>query len=490
MSRTFNGTTDKGAIASALLTSLASTAQFHIAVWAKTDSLTALGFAFTVSSSSDNDPIVALGLDGTVSGDKMYALVRDSVPSGGAAAFYPANGYAADTWHLLTLRNFATNSRLASLDADFANAATAVDNQSGAFSPNQTSVGVLRRLTESGFFDGKIARIAIWRGAATTDLPDADDQQVLALGADPSLIKSSTLVYHWDNDLAAVVGGQSWTFTGTTVDSADNPPTSADDITAATVSSFEVPAGGAGSLGFTNTGIGYDVTNNELLVGDFTNGRIARVSQAGAYIGEIVLAGAPASSVQGVAWDSSDGTYWVCHYAATNGTIRHYNSSGTLLDTFSPGVAVAGPNGCTYDAVNDRILAVWNDASVRGYSCSAGTLVESVTLDMPAAGQNADGLVLDPLDPTIIWATVEQAGTRDFIKKYDRATGALLWLYECDFDPEDLCFIQGTLWMCADQDYHSAVANGNRVRKLDIVRAAAFKSSWARGANSIIAGTL
>lgn len=462
MSRTFNGSTDKGVISSALLTSLASTSAFHISIWCKSDSLTALQIAFGVGSTSSSAPLIAVGFDGTITGDKMYAYARDNNATG--TAINPSNGYSSNTWHNLIFRNVAYNNRFAYLDNDIPNGANSTNNANATFSPGVTSLGCLKRTTESLFFSGKIARCTIWRGSSSAALPNAEDRVNIQNGADPTLIRNSDIAYHWDDDLAAVTGGQSWTWTGTATD-ADNPTSVTTPVVVGTASSWEVPAGGGGSVGFTNTGLGYDGTN--LLIGDFDNSRIVIASKAGAYVGEIELASAPASSVQGVAYDSSDGTYWVSHYAATNGTIRHYNSSGTLLGTISPGIAVPGPNGNFYDAANDRIVAVWDDGTVRGYDCADSSLDETVTLALNA-GQTADGLAMDPNDPSVLWASVDVSGAGDYLKKYDRSTGALLWAYSCGADPENLCFVDGEVWMCFDRFYHSAEANGNRVHKLDI----------------------
>lgn len=467
MSRVFNGTSDKGVISSALLSSLASTNAFHISAWAKTDSDTALQFVFGVGSSSSSTPLIVMGLDGTATGDKMYGLIRDNTPSAGAAVLNPTNGFTANTWHRLDLRNLGVAERYAFLDANQGGVASNLSSQSASFTVDTTSVGVLKRTTESGFFDGRIARITIWRSSSSANLPGVEDRWLLSHGADPSDLKSASIVYHWDDDLAAVTGGQSWTWTGTSTDS-DNPTTSTEQVTATSDASWEVPAGGSGSAGFTNTGLGYDSDNDEVLVGDFTNTRIVRCEQNGTYIGEIVLGGSPpSSSVQGVAWDSSDGTYWVCHYAATNGTIRHYNSSGTLLDTFSPGVSNAGPSGCAYDAVNDRILAVWENGTVRGYDCSDGSLDETISLEV-LSGQTADGLAIDPSDSGVLWATMDTTTASDFVGRYTRSSGALQWIMYGQQDIESLVFINGTLWGCADAEFHSSVANGNRVHQFDV----------------------
>lgn len=230
--------------------------------------------------------------------------------------------------------------------------------------------------------------------------------------------------------------------------------------------SWEVPAGGIGSAGFTNTGLGYDGTN--LLIGDFTNGRIVKTTIAGAYVGEIILASAPASSVQGVAYDTSDGTYWVCHYGlSTVGTVRQYNSSGTLLNTISCAVATTGPSGCVYDAVNDRVLTIWDDGHMRSYNCAtlSTTPVENVTLDASlgtGSGTGPDGVTLDPTDPaTYIWVSADTTPTK--VHKVNRGTGASVSSWVAPMSPEGLVWVNGLLYLGCDIEYHASVVDGNRV---------------------------
>lgn len=227
--------------------------------------------------------------------------------------------------------------------------------------------------------------------------------------------------------------------------------------------SFEVPAGGSGSVGFTNTGLGYDGTN--LLIGDFTNGRIVKTTTAGAYVSEIVLASAPASSVQGVAYDSSDGTYWVCHYAATNGTIKHYDGTGALLGTISPGVAVEGPNGCAYDSANDRILAIWNNGVIRGYDCADGSLDETITLSS-LTGTTTDGIALDPSSPsTKIWVAADPSVAQGggYLQEVVRSTGVCSNAVMTPASVDSIVFVGSALYVCCDQGFHNSVTNGNRV---------------------------
>jgi WD40 repeat protein len=236
--------------------------------------------------------------------------------------------------------------------------------------------------------------------------------------------------------------------------------------------SWVVPGGGTGSANFTNTGLGWD--GSSLLIGDFTNSRIVKASTDGAYVGQIALSGAPASSVQGVAYDTSDGSYWVCHYAATSGTIRRYNSSGTLQQTISPGLGTSGPNGCAYDAANDRILAAFGDNVIRSYNCTTGALVETIAVSGHASGSGLDGITLDYTSPsTIIWGTFDGDSTGvipskpAYLYQINRSTGAATAGVVIPSSVEGVAFTSATdLYLCTDQFYHLGSANGNRVWKI------------------------
>ena len=222
--------------------------------------------------------------------------------------------------------------------------------------------------------------------------------------------------------------------------------------------SWEVPGG------FTNTGL--CAVDNTLAIGDYTNGKIVFADIYGRSLGgDITLESSPASSVQGVAYDSSDGSWWVCHYAATNGTIRRYNASGALLQTLSPGLSVAGPNGCWYDAANDRILTAWNDDDLRGFDCADGSLDETITLAAGWIGADtADGVTVDPDDSAKLWVT---AGNNK-IAKVVRATGAVDTSFIGNDDIESLAFVGGYLYINHDSLYHSNITDGNRVYRYDV----------------------
>ncbi len=213
--------------------------------------------------------------------------------------------------------------------------------------------------------------------------------------------------------------------------------------------------------GFTNTGL-CALPDGTLAIGNFDAGTIVIADTFGNLIDTITLASAPATSVQGVAWDASRSCFWVAHYADTNGTIRRYDSTGALLQTISPGRAVAGPNGLSYDSVNDRVLAAFADNTIKGYDCATGTESESITCDSTlCSGGFVDGVAIDPTDASILWISIDASVIK--IGKLTRSTGVALLSWPCAKQPESIAFVDGNLYMCSDQLYHDALPNGNRV---------------------------
>lgn len=213
--------------------------------------------------------------------------------------------------------------------------------------------------------------------------------------------------------------------------------------------------------GFTNTGL-CALPDGALAIGNFDAGTIVIADNMGALISTVTLASPPASSIQGVAWDTSRSHYWVSHYAATNGTLRRYDASGALQQTISPARGVAGPNGCFYDTVNDRIVAAYSDGVIKGYACSTGTEAESITVASGLiTGGVLDGVTIDPSDATRLWVSVDASVIK--IGKINRSTGAEVLSWACAKQPESLAWLDGYLYMCSDQLYHDSLPNGNRV---------------------------
>lgn len=225
------------------------------------------------------------------------------------------------------------------------------------------------------------------------------------------------------------------------------------------MSSFwEVPGG------FTNTGLAL-LPDGNFAIGNFDASTVVIADKFGNMQSTITLASSPTTSVQGVAWDSTRQCLWVSHSHATAGTVRRYDISGTLLQTITPGVGTAGPNGCAYDAVNDRVLTLWDDAKIRGYPAAGGTIAELITCDASlgsGSGSGPDGLILDPDSPTsFVWVAVDLPSQK--IAKLSRSTGLIASSFTCARQAESIAFLDGNIYMCSDQLYHDALPNGNRV---------------------------
>lgn len=221
--------------------------------------------------------------------------------------------------------------------------------------------------------------------------------------------------------------------------------------------SWEVPGG------FTCTGLGWDGSN--LIIGDFTSSQIVKTDILGNLVGKIILSGSPPSnSVQGVAFDTKRGHYWVAHYSASgSGSLRRYNSAGVLQSPAITTVAlIGGPNGISYDAVNDRVLACFDDGVMRGYSAEFGTSEETVTL---GAFSQSDGLEIDPNDPTRLWISVDTDPPQ--VAKINRSTGAVVLSWTAPKAVEDIAFVSGLFYMALDQEFHHSISKGNRVRQFD-----------------------
>jgi hypothetical protein len=240
--------------------------------------------------------------------------------------------------------------------------------------------------------------------------------------------------------------------------------------------SWETPAGGAGSAGWTNVGLDWDGTN--FLVGDFTNGRAVRVTKAGAYVSEVTgLAAGNVLQAVRLAPDAS-GDIWVTRYATPNGTIRRFNSAGVLQQTISPTPGVNGPNaGIFFDltaGANGRIYTTWEDGNVRGYNLSTGALEETITVTGVPGGSSTgllDGLVEDFADPlNFFWVTVD-AKPGASLCKINRSTGAAASTLIIPVSPEGISWGDGDgsqIWVCFDQGFHNGYTNGNRVYRLDV----------------------
>lgn len=228
------------------------------------------------------------------------------------------------------------------------------------------------------------------------------------------------------------------------------------------MSSWAVPGG------FTNTGL-CALPDGTLAVGDFDSERIVICTTRGALLGSITLASSPDASVQGVAWDTLRSHFWVSHYSTPNlGSLRRYDTSGALQQTIdlSAITGANGPNGCVYDAANDRILIASTDNRIRGIDCTDGSVDENLLLASSAVGSGTvDGVTLDPVSPTTrLWVIVDAPQRK--IAKVNRSTGEAVSLHDSPAQPESLAWLGGLLYICCDALFHDSVPNGNRVHWL------------------------
>lgn len=219
---------------------------------------------------------------------------------------------------------------------------------------------------------------------------------------------------------------------------------------------WTMPTGGA------NTGI-CGRPDGTFAIGDFENTQLIFADRFGTLIGTLALTGAPAgNTLQGVTYDASREHYWVGHYHATAGTIRRYDKAGALQQTITPGVGTPGPNGVVYDAANDWVLTAWGDNKIRAYSCTTGTLQETITIDSALVSGSGvvDGMCFDPDDATKLWVSMDGVLK---VGKIARSTGAVITSWTCPASPEHLTFLDGDLYLCCDRQYHEAITGGNRV---------------------------
>lgn len=212
--------------------------------------------------------------------------------------------------------------------------------------------------------------------------------------------------------------------------------------------------------GFTNTGLSA-LPDGTLILGDFSGSRIVRTSVNGEYLGEVLLEGAPAKSVQGVAWSTDTQSYWVAHYSIEAGSIRRYSADGDLLQIIDTQIPY-GPNGIAYDQAAGRVIAGFGGNVIHEYDVG-GDLSSAVELERSIGGL-LDGVAIDPNNKSKLWISSDVTLK---ISQIDRANGALISSFNSPENPESIAFLDGALYICADQEHHSAVPGGNRVYRLD-----------------------
>jgi len=279
-----------------------------------------------------------------------------------------------------------TNSQVTTGEIEPTSTALAMQDV-GATSYDRFAVGALVRTTSVNFFDGVVSEIVVLSAALT------------------------------DADRATLMAGLSAAYSVTM-------PTIR---TLAAVAAQTLPdgQGSVAGKGFTGTGLDYDDADNRLWIAN--DGRANASSTNNASLVQVSLDGqtkfteisiealSPAAgTVQGVAFDSSNGTLW-CASPAEN-KLHNVSRAGALLGSLTlSGVAL---NGLAYDSARDRLWLL-NGSDLRRYT-KAGVLELTVVHGIP----NTDQLYYED-GADILWLTSGQNGTAMKVYSYTCSTGAI-----------------------------------------------------------------
>lgn len=206
-------------------------------------------------------------------------------------------------------------------------------------------------------------------------------------------------------------------------------------------------------------------TNRTFWVGDYTSGNILNHALGGGVLSQpISVAGA--NELQGVAVDSTDGSFWITQYASK--LVKHYSSSGVDI---GDGWSVAySPDHCAYESSSDSLWVVADNAGsgsvvVYKYSCSTGspTLTNTVTL---SASYRGDGIAVDSSNGSL-WITSDQIsnGTNSIVLNVSSSDGSVISTFEAPGSIEGIAVdpVDATIWLVCDAQFHQYVYGGNHV---------------------------
>lgn len=183
MSRSFNGSSDKLVISSALV----SSTPFTASLWFNPDNTTADGALFSIANSASNTQRMYADCRGSESGppaDPILVQHLDDAATAGNAR--STAGYSSATWQHFAGIWLSSTSRTVYLDGG--NNATDTTSVSTT-TVNVSGLGVLERQTPSNFFPGDLAEFGLWNVALTTD-----EITALSKGISPQMIRPQSLV--------------------------------------------------------------------------------------------------------------------------------------------------------------------------------------------------------------------------------------------------------------------------------------------------------
>lgn len=179
MSYDFNGSSDYLREASAVVSSF----PFSMACWFRSADAAAVQYMIGVFASGSDDNYAALIAVGSVAGDPVWAVKRGG---GSPTNAVSVAGYSAGTWHHACGVFVSATVHHLFFDGVKSTAPTGANTPSGL---NRSSVGVLDRLSITGYFNGLLAECAWWN----IDLTDAN-AGALAKGVAPIKVRPQSLV--------------------------------------------------------------------------------------------------------------------------------------------------------------------------------------------------------------------------------------------------------------------------------------------------------
>jgi hypothetical protein len=251
--------------------------------------------------------------------------------------------------------------------------------------------------------------------------------------------------------------------------------------------------GGDVGHGFTCTGLAWDGTN--YIVGNDGGNKesdpsahtcgIVKMSPAGVKISEINMRSlyglGGAATVQGVAVDPTDGTYWAAMEASG---VKHVSTAGAALSgSFVP--ASGNANGLAIDSSRDLILVMApvapNHAQIDIYNRADQSFVRSVSITDAVAGN--DGLFYDA-QRDYVWLSYGANGASGYANAYqaaDLASGTATLVGTAAFPSctsmEGMIIKDDQFVFCNDGYYHGFGSGGNGVNQLQFYPAALGKAN-------------